>query len=365
MTDILGGPDAELWVNGLETAPYVQSARENLTFAGRGARGLGQTANRKAYSGAFDAATALSGLYWLNDAVESMRNMVHKQDYGADYDSAVMLMCYAGCKIGADAVATATRASSGSRVVTEGDLADVMFDFDLQGFQADGVLSSTHVSTGENPCDPPAARLQSQNLNADVEFYSTLVTAGNSGEALLMAHIDSVSGTVGTPAAAEIPWSGAGANGFITISHAGVNYGFRWLSTTSAQSTIQQINSLGPWPDGFRITATRTQTGVRLVGNLRGDGGFSLPATNAAPFNLGLTFGANIEILSVQAVTAPAGSNTYTSVGPKFHLDDREYGLPQTLFAPLYEPADRWGLRFTSTQNVSNRTVKYALSMLK
>ena len=90
----LGGTDADVWVNGLELAPWIQSLSDAETFNNRQSRGLGQTGNRTVYSGAFNSEVGLSGLYWINDAVKAVKRMISLQDYGTGLDAATFLIAY-------------------------------------------------------------------------------------------------------------------------------------------------------------------------------------------------------------------------------------------------------------------------------
>ena len=378
-----GGTDVDVWVNGLELAPYIQSLSDSTTFVSKRARGLGQRANRTAYSGAFDTATGLSGLYWSNDAIKLLRRMLRNRDYGHNQGEAVFIIGERGIKVGGDGVVICAEVDSGSAVTPEGDLADVDFSFSLQAFRADGEFASTHVGAGNDLLDPLNSELQTYSINSSGTDFNAPVVAGNStSPSALIAVIDSTTGTQATVPETTIAFTqsvlGAAFNNkYFEIRHQVVGGRLEERSTNllsqgdGLPTLIRDINSFPAFSDGFRVTASVVSnlgriTGIKFTGNKAGsDQSFYFQASNPAPFNSTTPVAGGNNRLDAQFITAPSGSLTYATVGEPFHIDGAEFPFPLVVAQPVDTAVQRFGLRFKLPSGNHVRGIKYALGILR
>ena len=210
---------------------------------------------------------------------------------------------------------------------------------------------------------------------------SPVVAGGNTGEAALVAVITEASGLAATPPTQTYAFStitlGAAFQGkFVKIKHTvGATEETRsthaLTSATTVAALLQEINSFSAFSDGFKINATAVVTnqrlsGIKFTGNKAGSAeSYMLDATNPVPFNVASAVSGANHRLDFQFVSAPAGLLTYASVGQTWHIDGADYGLPLVVIQPITEPAARFGLRFMLPQGTHDRTIKYALSIIK
>lgn len=378
-----GGVDVDVWVNGLELAPFIQSFSDNTTFTSKRSRGLGQTANRTAYSGAFDTSSGLSGLYWSNDAIKLLRRMLRNRDYGTGHREATFLFGEQGATVGNDGTVLCAEVDSGSAVTPEGDLSDVDFSFSLQNFRADGNFASTHVATGNDLLQPLSSELQTFTINSTgSDFNAPVVSGGTSAPSALIAVIESTTGTTATVGEVTVPFTsdtlGAAFNNqYFEIRHQVVGGRLEERSTNLLSASdlittlIRDINSFPEFSDGFRVTASLVSnlgriSGIKFTANKAGsDQSFFFNSSNPAPFNSTTPVAGANHRLDAQFITAPQGTLTYATVGEPHHIDGAEFGLPLVLIQPVSADVERFGLRFKLAQGTHNRSINYALGLLR